>query len=94
MNETSSSFESDVLFSVSVISLQHRSYSVCMSFVSWTNAADRLLGLKMGNSIKCLSQRHSDALPHWESNQDFANLSITFDLQPLNTKYIIIKNNC
>jgi len=33
---------------------------------------DRLLGPEEGNSIKCLSQGHSDALPHRELKQGFA----------------------
>jgi len=36
----------------------------------------RLYGPKVGNSIKCFSQGHSDALPHRESNQGF----VTFQL--------------
>jgi len=50
--------------SVSVISLQHRKLFYLHVFV--------MLGPKVGTSIKCLSQGHSEALPHWESNQDFA----------------------
>jgi len=30
----------------------------------------------MGNSIKCLSQGHSDAIPHRESNQGFATFRL------------------
>jgi len=33
----------------------------------------RLLGPKMENSIKCLSQGHSDVLPHRESSQGSTN---------------------
>jgi len=48
----SSSFELDVVCLVSVIPLQHRSCSVCMSFVRLTTTiAGRLLGHKMENSI-------------------------------------------
>jgi len=36
----------------------------------WVTTTGRLLGSKMGNSIKCLSQGHRDA--HRESNQGFA----------------------
>jgi len=36
----------------------------------------RLIGPKMGNGIKCLSQGHSDALPHRELNQGLRSLSI------------------
>jgi len=36
----------------------------------------RLLGPKVGNSIKCLSQGHSDALPHRESSQGFATFRL------------------
>jgi len=60
---SSSLFEPNVvLYSLSVIPLQHRSCSVCMSFVSWATTMGRLLGSKVGNSIKCLSQGHSNAL--------------------------------
>jgi len=31
---------------------------------------------QVGNSIKCLSQGHSDALPHRQSNQDFATFRL------------------
>jgi len=70
---SSSSFELDV------------AYALCLSFHSNTEAAlfachssgrvtttGRLLGSKVGNSIKCLSQEHCDAQPHRESNQGFA----------------------
>jgi len=36
---------------------------VCLSF-GWTTTTGRLLGPKVGNSIKCLSHGHSDELPH------------------------------
>jgi len=36
----------------------------------------RLLGPKVGNSIKCLSQGQSDALLHRESNQGFATFRL------------------
>jgi len=40
----------------------------------WATTTGRLLGSKVRKSIKCfLSQGHSDALPHRESNQVFAN---------------------
>jgi len=68
-----SSFELDVvLCSLSILPLQHRSCSVCMSLSGWATTTGRMLGPKVGNSIKCLSQGHSDALPHRESNQGFA----------------------
>jgi len=38
----------------------------------WAITTGRLLGPKMGNSIKCLFQEHSDAILHRESNQGFA----------------------
>jgi len=48
------------------------SCSVCMSFLRLGHHNSRLPGPKVGNSIrKCLSQEHSDMLPHQESNQDF-----------------------
>jgi len=43
----------------------------CLSS-GWAITTGRLLGFKMGNSIKYLSLGHSDALPHQESNQGFA----------------------
>jgi len=46
----------------------------CMFCVCHTTTG-RLLGPKMVNSIKCIFQGHSDALPQWESNQGFE----TFD---------------
>jgi len=42
----------------------------------WATTTGGLLGPIVGNIIKCLSQGHSDALPHRESNQGF----ITFRL--------------
>jgi len=48
----------------------------CLSS-GWATTTGRLLGPKMGNSIKCLSQGHSDALLHRESEPRFCNLSIT-----------------
>jgi len=40
----------------------------CLSS-GWATTAGRLLGPKVENSIKYLSQGHSDALPYRESNQ-------------------------
>jgi len=54
------------LCSVFVILLRHRSCSVCMSFVRQATTTGRLLGPKVRNNIKCLSQGHSDMLPHRE----------------------------
>jgi len=52
-------------------------YALCLSYHSntesvllarlssgWATTTGRLLGSKLGNNIKCLSQGHSDALPH------------------------------
>jgi len=47
----------------------------CLSS-SWAITTGRLLGPKVGNSIKCLYQGHSDALPHRESNQGFATFRL------------------
>jgi len=68
-------------------------YALCLSYHSnteaalfaylssgWATTADRLLGPKVGNSIKCLSQGHRDALPHRESSQGFAFLTSGPDL--------------
>jgi len=54
-------------------------YALCLSYHSnteavlfachssrWATTKGRLLGLKVGNSIKCLSQGHNDALSHWD----------------------------
>jgi len=52
---------------------------VCMSFVRLghhNGSSSRLLGSKVGNSINCLSQGHSDALLHRESNQGFATFRL------------------
>jgi len=56
------------------LSYHFNTEAVLFAFLSsgWATTTGRLLGPKMGNSIKCLSQGHSDALPHRESN-----LSIT-----------------
>jgi len=60
-------------------------YALCLSYHSktksvlfaclspgWATTTGRLLGYKVENSIKRLSQGHSDTLPHRESNQGFA----------------------
>jgi len=47
----------------------------CLS-LGWATTTGRLLGPKVGNSIKCLSQGHSDALQHRESNQGFATFRL------------------
>jgi len=61
----------------SVIQFQHRNCSVCMSFeTGWATTMRRLLGPKIGNSIKCLSQTHSNALLYRESNQGFATFRL------------------
>jgi len=39
-------------------------------------ATGRMLGPKMGNSIKCIYQGHSNALPHRESDQGFATFRL------------------
>jgi len=54
---------------------QHRSCLACLSS-GWANTTGRLLGPKVGNSIKGLSQRYSHALPHRESNQVFATFRL------------------
>jgi len=47
----------------------------CLS-LGWATTTGRLLGPKLGNSIKCLSQGHSNVLPHQESNQGFATFRL------------------
>jgi len=64
-------------------------YALCLSYHSntevilfacpssgWATTTGRVLGPKVRNSIKCLSQGHSDALPHRESNQGFATFRL------------------
>jgi len=64
-------------------------YALCLSYHSITEAAlfacllsdwvttmGRLLGPKVGNSIKCLSQGHSNALSHRELNQSFTTFRL------------------
>jgi len=52
--------------------------AVLFSYLSsgWATITGRFLGLKVGNSIKCLSQGYSDALPHRDSNQRFASFPL------------------
>jgi len=47
----------------------------CLSS-GWATTTDRQLGPKMRNSIKCLSQGHSDALPHRELSQGFTTFRL------------------
>jgi len=66
-------------------------YALCLSYHSiteavlsasllsgWTTTTGRLLGAwpQVGNSIKCLSYVHSDALPHRESTQSFTTFRL------------------
>jgi len=64
----SSSFEPDVYALCLHYSNKEAVLFACLSS-GWATAIDRLLGPKMGNSIKCLAQGHSDNLSHRESNQ-------------------------
>jgi len=53
----------------------------------------RLLGPKVENSM-CLSQGHSDGLPHRKSNQSFATSSTSCATPPLDPRnYRMIANN-
>jgi len=78
MHKSSSSFELDVvLCSVLCYALSYHSTQKLLWLHVFCQAGlpqrvGRLLGPKVGNSIKCLSQGHSDTLPHWKSNQSFA----------------------
>jgi len=47
----------------------------CLSS-GWATTTGILLGPKVRNSIKCLSQGHSDALPHRESEQSLATFRL------------------
>jgi len=71
---TTTSFEPDVALICSCLSSYHSNTEAvlfaCLSS-SWATTTCKLLGPKVGNSFKCLSQGHSDALPHRESNQGF-----------------------
>jgi len=64
-------------------------YALCLSYHSnteaalfaclswgWATTTGRLLDPNVGNSIKCLTHRHSDALPHRELNQEFATFRL------------------
>jgi len=57
--------------------LPYLSNTEVVLFVRLSTATDKLLGPKIVNSIKYVSQGHSDALPHRASNQDLATISIT-----------------
>jgi len=72
----SSSFEPDVVCSVSVMPFPLKYVLFACLSSGWTTTTDRLLGPKMRDSIKCLFQGHSDALSHWVEPR-FRNLSIT-----------------
>jgi len=63
-------------------------YTLCLSYHSnteavlfacllsgWATTTGRLLGPKMENTIKCLSQGHSDVLPHL-TNRGFASFQL------------------
>jgi len=52
----------------------------CLSS-GWATTTGRLLGPKVRNSIKCLFQGHSDALPHRDSNQDVATFRLLARLE-------------
>jgi len=58
----SSSFEPEVL----CLSFHSNTEAVLFAclLLGWATTTGRLLDHKVGNSIKCLSQGHSDALPH------------------------------
>jgi len=67
----SSSFEPDVVLMLCTpINTKTILFAACLS-PCWATTMGRLLGPKMQNSKKCLSQGHSDALPHRESEQTF-----------------------
>jgi len=77
----SPSFEPDAVCSIALCLSYHPNTEDAL-FVSlssgWATTTGRLLGPKLGkNSIKCLSQGYSDALPHREVEPKFRNLSIT-----------------
>jgi len=61
---------------VSVLPLRPEAILFACLSSGWATTKGRLLGLKMRNSIKCLSQGQSDAIPHRESNQGFATIRL------------------
>jgi len=58
---------------IHALCLQYHSNAEALLFTcfspGWATTTGRLLGRKMGNSIKCFSQEHSDVPPHREPNQ-------------------------
>jgi len=62
------------------LGLLYHSNTVAVLFAylssDWATEIGKLLGPKMENSIKCLSEGHSDALPHRESKQGFATFRL------------------
>jgi len=74
-----------------LIRLSQILYALCLSYYSntevflfaclssgWATTTSSLLGSKVGNNIKCLSQRQSDALLYRELNQGFASFRFQF----------------
>jgi len=94
----SSSFELDVvLCSMSVIPLNTEAALFACLSSGYATTTGRLLGPKVGNSIKCLSQGHSDALLYRESNQGFATFRLLarhlYQLAGLSSHYPILMLN-
>jgi len=65
-----------VLCSVSVIRLQHKTVMFACFLSGWATTTGRLLGPKVKNSIKCLSQGHATRY-RIGSRTKFRNISIT-----------------
>jgi len=77
LNNTQGSCEYKLFKSFGLLCLNQMLHALCLSYHSnaeaalfarllsgWATTTGRLLGPKMGNSIKGLSQRHSNALLH------------------------------
>jgi len=81
-------FSDIVILNDALLCLNQMLYALCLSYHSntdvlfaclssgWATKTGRMLGPKVGNSIKCLFQEYSDALPHRESNQGFATIRL------------------
>jgi len=77
---TTTSFEPDagMLHYTLCLSYHDKTEAVLFAYLSsgWATTSGRLLDPKVENSIKCLSQGHSNALPHRELSQGFATFRL------------------
>jgi len=91
LDNNASLFELDVMcLSVCHYALCLSYHTMCLSYhvipalfacllSGWATTMGRLLGPNVGNSIKYLSQGHSDALLHRELNQHLKNLKQVYE---------------